>query len=107
MAGGYMDSLAGILPGTTNQVDPTSAHLAAGSAGVAVGTGTGRFGLVPIASNISTGLAGLIDDFWDWLKTPFGPLSPLTLGEIVGFTILAWLIWISIFYHIRIAGESI
>lgn len=104
---GYMDSLVGILPGTTNQVDPSSASKPAGSAGMSLGTGTGRFGIVPIASNLSTGAAGLIDSLWAFLKTPFGPLSPITLAEIVGFTILAWLIWISIFYHIRIAGESI
>lgn len=108
MASAYSDALAGIMPGTTGQLDPSSTHMPAGSAGLAVGTGTGRFGLVPIVSDIGGGVTDAINDFWNWLNEPFTqPLTPGSLTIIVGTIIVAVMFWNLVLYHVRIAAEAI
>lgn len=109
MSGSWLDSLGGILPGTTGQLDPSSTANPAGYAGVAVGTGTGQYGMVPMQSNIGSGtVSQVVQDFKTWLDTPFTtPLSPSGLIILVGVVLASIIGWNLIFYHIRIAGEAI
>lgn len=107
MAGVDSDYLGGVLPGTTGNLDPSTTNQPAGAAGLAVGTGTGRFGIVPLAAELGGDLGTVVNDFWDWLKTPFGPISPLNLSIIVGVLFLAIFGWNLFLYHVRIAAEAI
>ena len=108
MASTYGAAVAGVMPGTTGNLDPTSANNPAGSAGLAVGTGTGRFGLVPVFSDISGGVSDAINDFWNWLNAPFTePMTPGSLTIIVGTIIVAVMFWNLVLYHVRIAAEAI
>lgn len=108
MAGTYSDALGGILPGTTGNLDPGSAANPAGSAGLALGTGTGMHGVIPMASNLGGGIANVITEFDDWLKTPFKtPMSPAGVFLLVGVILLAILGWNMVIYHVRIAAEAI
>lgn len=106
--GGYSDALGGILPGTTGNLDPGSAAMPAGSAGLAVGTGTGKFGVIPMASNLGGGVVNAITEFDDWLTTPFKtPMSPWSVALLVGVVLVSILAWNLIIYHVRIAAEAI
>lgn len=107
MAGYDLESLGGILPGTTGNLDPGSAAAPAGSSGLALGTGTGQHGVVGMASNLGGGVTTAITEFDDWLKTPFGPMSPLSVTILVGVILVAILAWNMILYHVRIAAEAI
>jgi hypothetical protein len=107
MAGTSLDYFGGTLPGTTSNLDPSSASKPAGSAGLAVGTGTGRLGVVPILSDLGGGVGELITDFWEWLKTPFGPISPGNLALMVMVVFAAIIAWNFMLYHVRIAAEAI
>lgn len=105
---GYSDALQGLLPGTTGNLDLGSANQPAGSAGLAVGTGTGRFGVIPIVSNLGGGVVTAISEFDDWLKKPFKtPMSPLSVGLLVGTILVAIIVWNFVIYHVRIAAEAI
>lgn len=108
MAGGASDYWGGTIPGTTGNLDPTSAAKPAGSAGAALGTGTGQHGVIPLVSNLGGGVTSAIQDFLDWLNTPFKtPMSPASVGLLVGVIIIAILGWNFILYHVRIAAEAI
>jgi hypothetical protein len=106
--GGYSDALGGILPGTTGEVDPSSTLKPAGSAGIALGSGTGQHGVIPLVSDIGGGVETAISEFWDWLNTPFKtPMSPAGVAILVGTILIAILAWNFILYHVRIAAEAI
>lgn len=108
MSGTYSDALGGILPGTTGNLDPSSAAKPAGSAGIALGTGTGMHGVIPMVSNIGGGITNAITEFDDWLKTPFK--TPMSIGSVallVGVILVSILIWNMVIYHVRIAAEAI
>lgn len=109
MSGGWLDSLGGLLPGTTQNLDPSSAANPAGAAGISIGTGTGRFGTIPMQSNLGGGTVGnVVQEFKDWLDTPFKtPLDPMTLVIVVGTIMVAIIGWNFILYHVRIAAETI
>lgn len=107
MSGSWLDSLGGILPGTTQNVDPSSAANPAGYAGVSIGTGTGQYGTIPMQTPILGG-NGVLAEFKDWLDTPFStPLSPTSLFVLVGVIIVSIIGWNFILYHVRIAAEAI
>src|SRR5277367_5552470 len=100
-------SLAGILPGTTTNADPNASGVA-GSTGTMLGTGTGRFGLVPVAGLIGGGVGNALNEVWTWLNTPFTePMDAATLFLIVGTILVAIIVWNLVLYHIRIAAETI
>jgi hypothetical protein len=108
MAGTDSDWLGGILPGTTANLDPSSTANPAGSAGLALGTGTGRFGAIPMVSNLGGGIATAITEFDDWLSTPFKtPMSPGGVALLVGVILASILVWNLVLYHVRIAAEAI
>lgn len=107
MAGWY-DAVAGVLPGTTQNLDPSSANKPAGTAGAVLGTGTGQHGVVPIVSDITGGIGGAIKEFWDWLNEPFTqPMTPGSLTIVIGVILVAILFWNLVLYHVRIAAEAI
>lgn len=100
-------ALYGILPGTTREVDPSSASNHAGETGHALGLGTGQYGYTPIL-NGGTPMGSAISDVWDWLNEPFStPMSPVGIALIVGSVLIAVILWNMILYHIRIAAEAI
>jgi hypothetical protein len=106
------DYLHGILPGTTSRVDPGSAWPIAGDAGVALGYGSGQYGIAPIAtqgsSEGSSSMGNPFTAIWTWLNKPFQtPLSVADIGLIVGAIIVAILFWNFILYHLRGAAEAI
>jgi hypothetical protein len=97
----------GVMPGTTGQVDPSSAYPIAGTTGLALGTGTSQHGIAPLLSG-GGGFAGAIEDLWQWLNRPFTtPMDPVSVMLLVGVIMLSVIIWNFILYHIRIAAESI
>ena len=97
----------GIIPGTTSQVDPSSAWPIAGSTGIATGTGAGQQGIVPTFIG-SGGIGGAFGALWNFINRPFvAPLSPMGLFAIVGSIVIAIILWNLILYHIRIAAEAI
>jgi hypothetical protein len=98
---------AGVIPGTTQQADPNAAGVA-GSAGQALGTGTGQHGVVPLTEAgggmFSDGIAAV----WTWINKPFTtPLDPMDVFLLVGIVLVAIISWNLILYHIRIAAETI
>jgi hypothetical protein len=100
-------TLYGLAPGTTAQVDPSSAWPVAGSTGVAQGVGAGQHGIVPLFVNGGT-VTDAFNSVWDWLNTPFkNPMSPVAIFALVGSVVVAILLWNLILYHIRIAAETI
>lgn len=97
------DSLAGILPGTTQQLDSDTPG-GAGSAGVTLGTGTGQQGTTPVDADLGNPFVSL----WQWINTPFRtPMSPWDIALLVGVVLVALIAWNLILYHIRIAAEAI
>lgn len=97
----------GVLPGTTQQVDPSSAWPIAGSAGAALGTGTGQFGIVPQAGGSLMG-GSFWENFWNWLNAPLTQtISAYHIFLLIGAILIGWFLWGMIFYHIRIAAESV
>lgn len=99
------DWTAGILPGTTQNVNPSAAGVA-GSAGTALGVGTGRFGFQNVAGNAMGN--NPFTAAWHWLNEPFTtPLSTTEIFLLVGIVLIAILMWNLILYHIRIAAEAI
>lgn len=104
------DPLAGLLPGTTGQVDFDAAG-AAGDAGFASGTGTGQQGIVPHPT-FNGGNGGMFQtailSAWHWLKTPLStPMAPVSIFMAVGVVLISILAWNLILYHVRIAAEQI
>lgn len=100
-------SLFGIAPGTTQNLDPSSAYPFAGSTGVAQGTGTQQHGIAPLLGSGGT-VSDAIDSVWAWLNTPFqSKLSPVTVFAYVGAVLVAIILWNLILYHVRIAAETI
>jgi hypothetical protein len=108
MTGWFDEATAGLAPGTTGNLDPASTNKPAGSAGVAVGTGTGQHGVIPIISDLGGGMSAAIKDFWDWLNEPFTtPMTPASLTIMVGVILVAIVLWNLVLYHVRIAAEAI
>lgn len=110
MSGSFLappvDYSAGIIPGTTQQADPF-AYGVAGSAGVSLGTGTGRLGVQHADAGGSMGGNPFVA-VWDWINRPFKtPLSPLDVAMLVGVILIAVIAWNFVLYHIRIAAEAI
>jgi hypothetical protein len=100
-------SLFGVAPGTTGNLDPSSAYPFAGSTGVAAGTGTSQHGIAPLLGAGGT-VGAAINGVWQWLNTPFNSkLSPVTVFAYVGVIIVAIILWNLILYHVRIAAETI
>jgi hypothetical protein len=100
-----MDWSAGILPGTTQQADP-SAPGVAGSAGVALGTGAGGHGV----QNVAGGDMGSnpFVAVWQWINRPLQtPWSPVDISLAVGVVLISVIVWNLLLYHIRIAAEAI
>lgn len=101
-------SLFGIAPGTTVNLDPSSAYPFAGSTGVASGTGTSQHGIAPLLSGTGGTVSDAINGVWAWLNKPFTtPYSPVTTFAMVGAVIIAIILWNLILYHVRIAAETI
>lgn len=97
-----------LLPGTTNQADPSSAFPIAGDTGMFAGTGTGQQGMTPVIGNGGGTISGGIVSVWRWLNVPFKqPMSPVSLTLMVGVILIAVIFWNFILYHIRIAAEEI
>lgn len=107
MNGNFPDPYSlGVVPGTTINVDPSSAWPIAGSAGTALGTGTGQQGITPQAGGMTVG--NVMQGFWDWLNAPLTqPISAYSIFLIIGAISASWILWALIFYHIRIAAESL
>lgn len=105
----WLDSLGGVLPGTTGQLDPSSTANPAGYAGVSLGTGTGQYGTIPMQSNLGGGtLTNAVSEFKDWIDTPFEqPMSPTGLFILVGVILVSVIAWNFIIFHVRIAAEAI
>lgn len=104
------EGLAGTVPGTTLNADPYSAFPIAGDFGQAEGDGTGRFGVTPlgVGSGITGAATSTVTGVWDWLNAPFKrPMSITSLFLLVGFVLVAIVLWNLILYHIRIAAETI
>jgi hypothetical protein len=98
----------GVLPGTTGQVDPSSAYPFAGTTGIAAGTGTQQYGIAPSLTPASGGASGAIESLWQWLNTPFTTaMDPVNVFLLVGIVIISIVAWNFILYHIRVAGEAI
>jgi hypothetical protein len=101
-------SLFGVAPGTTANLDPTSAYPFAGSTGIASGTGTQQHGIAPLLSGTGGTVSNAINEVWQWLNKPFTtPFSPVTTFAAVGAVIIAIILWNLILYHVRIAAETI
>lgn len=101
-------SLLGLMPGTTQNLDPTSAYPFAGSTGIAAGTGTQQHGIAPLLGGSGGTVSDAINGVWDWLNTPFTtPLSLMSVGLLVGAILISIILWNLILYHIRIAAETI
>jgi hypothetical protein len=97
------DWSAGVIPGTTSQADPWAPGVA-GSAGVALGTGTGQHGNVPLQDVMGSGINAVMD----WLNKPFTtPMSSIDVFLLVGTVLTAIIIWNFLMYHIRIAAETV
>lgn len=102
------DAQLGTIPGTTGQVDPSSAWPIAGDAGMAAGDGTGRFGITPMVSGATGAVGGAVTEVWAWINKPFTtPLSSFDVFLLVGVVLIAAIVWNLILYHVRIAAESI
>lgn len=101
-----IDYAAGIVPGTTGQADQAMPGVA-GSTGVALGTGTGQHGQVPVAGG-GSGMAGAVQRVFDWINAPFiGNASPADVFLLVGVVLVAIIAWNLVLYHIRIAAEAV
>lgn len=102
-------SLFGIAPGTTANLDPSSAYPFAGSTGVAAGTGTSQHGIAPLLGGNGGGMiSNAVNGVWDWLNEPFNAqMSIVTVFGFVGAIIVAIILWNLILYHVRIAAETI
>lgn len=99
------DWTAGIAPGTTQNVSPNAPGIA-GSAGTALGIGTGRFGFQTVAGDAMDN--NPFTAAWNWLNKPFTtPLSSAEIFLLVGVVLVAILLWNLILYHIRIAAEAV
>jgi hypothetical protein len=100
----FDDGSAGVLPGTTGQLDFGTPG-GAGTSGMTLGTGTGQHGTQTVNSN---GTSNPFVAAWTWLNTPFKtPMSPSTTFLLVGVVLVAIIAWNLILYHIRIAAEAI
>ena len=102
------DAALGIMPGTTGQVDPSSAWPIAGSTGIAQGQGVGQQGITPMAGDITGSVGNAVTDVWSWINRPFtSSMAPVDVFLLVGVVIVAAIVWNLVLYHIRIAAETI
>ena len=101
-----VDYSAGILPGTTQKLDPGTPG-GAGDTGAMLGTGTGLHGVVPVEGGGGT-IMGAFNTVYEWLRTPLvGGASSFDVAILVGVVLMAFIGWSFILYHIRIAAEAI
>ena len=101
-------SLFGVMPGTTSNLDPSSAYPFAGSTGIAQGTGTSQHGIAPLLSGTGGTVGDAINSVWAWLNEPFNSrMSIVTVFGYVGAVIVAIIAWNLLLYHVRIAAETI
>ena len=100
-----VDYSAGVIPGTTGQLDVDMPG-GAGSAGVTLGTGTGQHGTQPLEGSMMN--SNPIVAAWNWLNEPFKtPMAPSSIFLLVGVVLIAILLWNLILFHVRIAAESL
>lgn len=98
----------GVLPGTTGNVDPSSAWPIAGQAGQAIGGGAGQYGFKPLATMGDGTVQDAVNSVWSWLNAPLSqPMSPTGIFLLVGTILIAIILWNLILYHIRIAAETL
>jgi hypothetical protein len=72
--------------------------------GIALGTGTGQHGAVPVSSDNG----GIIDSFFDWLTQPLiGNASPRAIFLLIGVVFISIILWNLVLYNLRIAGEEL
>jgi hypothetical protein len=101
-------TLLGVLPGTTLNLDPSSAYPFAGSTGIAAGTGTQQHGIAPLIGGTGGSMTDAVNWVWQWLNTPFNSqMSIVTVFGYVGAVIVAIIAWNLLLYHVRIAAETI
>jgi hypothetical protein len=94
-----MDWTAGLLPGTTQNLDPGLS----GGSGIATGTGTGQHGVTTMDDG-----ANPVARLWGWLHQPFAtPLNTIDVFLLIGIVIIAFWLWALVLYHLRIAAETI
>jgi hypothetical protein len=102
------EAALGILPGTTGQVDPSSAWPIAGTTGAALGQGIGQQGVTPMTNGIGGTVSDGVVDVWEWLNKPFTTnMAPMGVFLLVGVVIIAAIVWNLVLYHVRIAAEAI
>jgi hypothetical protein len=98
----------GVLPGTTGNLDPSSAYPFAGSTGIASGTGTQQHGIAPLLTGTGGTVSDAINSVWAWLNQPFNSqASIVTVFGYVGAILIAIIIWNLLLYHVRIAAETL
>jgi hypothetical protein len=103
-----MNGSLGILPGTTDAVDPASAWPIAGDTGIAQGSGVGQHGVTPMTGPITDTVGGAAASVWDWINKPFTQaMAPIDVFLLVGVVIIAAVVWNLVLYHVRIAAEAI
>jgi hypothetical protein len=105
LGSGNYDYSAGILPGTTGQVD-LGAPGAAGGTGAGLGTGTGKYGYQTVQGGGMS--SNPFVAAWQWLNEPFkSPMPPVDIFLLVGVVLASVFLWGLILYHVRIAAEAI
>ena len=99
------DYSAGILPGTTGNLDPGAVG-AAGETGGAIGTGTGKYGYQTVQGGGMS--SNPFVAAWQWLNEPFKtPMPPFDIFLLVGVALVSLLMWNMILFHVRVAAEAI
>lgn len=99
-----LDGQAGVIPGTTGQMDDGLPG-GAGSSGLALGIGSGRMGTKLLEGPMSNNPFTIA---WQWLHRPLNtPMAPTDIFIAVGAVLIAILLWNLILYHIRVAAEAI
>lgn len=94
-----MDWTAGLIPGTTQNLDPALA----GGSGIASGSGTGQHGV-----SVMDDSGNPVGRLWGWLHQPFQtPLNTIDIVLLIGIVIVAFWLWALVLYHVRIAAETI
>jgi hypothetical protein len=99
-----IDPGAGVLPGTTAQLDPGLSG-GAGQSGVTLGTGGGQQGHQNVGGFMGSNPFVLV---WQWLNKPFQtPMAPADVFMLLGVILVGIIAWNLILYHIRIAAETL
>jgi hypothetical protein len=81
-------------------------RLAAETAGAAMGTGTGQYGIVPTI--VPAGSGDLIAKIAALPTKPFaGSLSAIDIFLVVGVVGFASIVWGFMLYHVRLAAKQV